>query len=273
MVNHERIREASDYIKLKCENIPNVAIILGSGLGFLADKAENSCVIDYKDIPNFPVSTVPGHEGKLVIGNLWGQRVMMMKGRFHFYEGYEAWKVIFPIYVFKELGVKRLIITNSSGGISMDYKPGDIVLIKDVINMAFKSPLRGPNDERLGVRFPDMSKPFDKEWMRKVKEKLNKDGKRINEGVYVWSLGPSYETPAEIKAFRKLGADMVGMSTVPEVIAAAHAELKVLGFSCITNMAAGVLEEPLKHEDVIRVANMVKDKFAQIIKVALEVVK
>ena len=272
MVNYEKVKESSDYIKSKCESLPNIAVVLGSGLGFLADKATNSCVIDYKDIPNFPVSTVPGHEGKLVVGELWGKRVIMMKGRFHFYEGHEAWKVIFPIYVFKELGVERLILTNSSGGINMDYKPGDIVLIKDVINMALKSPLRGPNDDRLGVRFPDMSKPFDREWMEKVKERLKEEGKEINEGVYIWSLGPSYETPAEIKAFRKLGADMVGMSTVPEVIASAHAGLKVLGFSCITNMAAGILEEPLKHEDVIRVANMVKDKFAQLVKVALEVV-
>jgi len=272
MLNYEKVKEAAGYIKSKCENIPDIAVVLGSGLGFLADKAKDSYIIDYKDIPNFPISTVPGHEGKLVIGDLWGKRVVMMKGRFHFYEGYEAWKVIFPVYVFKELGVKRLILTNSSGGINMDYKPGDIVLIKDVINLAFRSPLRGPNDDKLGVRFPDMSRPFDREWMEKVKEKLKEEGREIAEGVYIWSLGPSYETPAEIRAFKKLGADMVGMSTVPEVIAAAHAGLKVLGFSCITNMAAGILEEPLKHEDVIRVANMVKDKFAHFVKVALEVV-
>jgi purine-nucleoside phosphorylase len=225
-------------------------------------------VIDYSEIPHFPVSTVPGHEGKLVIGELFGKKVVAMKGRFHTYEGYDPSEVVFPVYVMKELGAERLLITNSSGGINRSFEPGDVVLIKDVISiLTFRNPLRGPNDESLGPRFPDMSQPFDVEWMERLKERVP-----MKEGVYIWTLGPNYETPAEIRAFEKMGADMVGMSTVPEVIAANHVGLKVLGLSCITNMAAGILDEPLKHEDVIRVANMVKDRFAKIVRVALEVI-
>ena len=268
-MKYEEIKASAEFVKERIGAKPDVAIILGSGLGFLADKAENRVVIDYSDIPNFPVSTVPGHEGKLVFGEIFGKKALMMKGRFHVYEGHDPKKVIFPVYVFKMLGVERLLITNSAGGINLDFKPGDIVVIKDVINLSFRSPLRGENDERLGVRFPDMSRPFDREWIEKLKERY---GRALKEGVYIWTLGPSYETPAEIRAFRKLGADMVGMSTVPEVIAAAHAGIKVLGLSCITNMAAGILDEPLKHEDVIRVANEVKGKFAGVVKAALEVI-
>ncbi len=272
MIEFEKAEKAAEYIKSRVSLRPEIGLILGSGLGFLANNVENASVLEYSEIPNFPTSTVEGHEGKMVIGRLFGKNVLALKGRFHVYEGYPPSDVAFPIYVMKLLGVERLVITNSSGGINTDFKPGDVVLIRDVINFAFRNPLIGKNDERFGVRFPDMSQVFDKNWMEALKNKLKEQGKEIKEGVYIWTLGPSYETPAEIKAFAKLGADMVGMSTVPEVIACAHVGIKVLGLSCITNMAAGILDEPLKHEDVIRVANMVKDKFARIVREALEVV-
>jgi len=272
MVDFDKVQEAVDFIKNKIRTKPEIGLILGSGLGFLADRVEDKEILDYSEIPHFPLSTVEGHEGKMVFGKLFGKSVVAFKGRFHTYEGYDPSDVVFPIYVIKLLGVSRLLITNSSGGINRDFKPGDVVLIKDIINFAFRNPLRGPNYEELGPRFPDMSKPFDKDWMEKIKERLQKEGKEIKEGVYIWTLGPSYETPAEIRAFSKLGADMVGMSTVPEVIACAHVGIKVLGLSCITNMAAGILEQPLRHEDVIRVANMVKDRFAKIVQLALEVI-
>ncbi len=271
-MKYEEIKKAVEYIKSVTDFKPKIAMILGSGLGFLADEVEDPIVIEYSKIPGFLVSTVPGHEGKLVMGVLFGKDVVIMKGRFHAYEGYDIRRIIFPIYVFKELGVERLIITNASGGINLDFKPGDVVIIKDVINFSFRSPLRGENDDKLGPRFPDMSSPFDKKWIEALKNRMAAEGKKLKEGVYLWTLGPSYETPSEIKMFSKLGADMVGMSTVPEVIAASHVGLKVLGLSCITNMAAGILDEPLKHEDVMRVANEVKGKFAGIVKKALEVV-
>ena len=268
MIDYKKIKEAADYIKEKTNFEPKIGLILGSGLGFMADEIENPTVIDYKDIPNFPVSTVFGHEGKLVIGKLFGKDVVAMKGRFHTYEGYDPSTVVFPVYVMKEIGVERLLITNAAGGINRGFEPGDVILIKDIISLlSFKNPLRGPNDERLGPRFPDMSHPFDREWMNKLNEKMN-----LKEGTCIWTLGPSYETPAEIRAFDKLGADLVGMSTAPEVIAANHIGLKVLGLSCVTNMAAGILDVPLNHEDVMRVADKVKGKFAKIVRVALEVV-
>ena len=268
MVDYEKVKEAASYILDKIKEKPQIGLILGSGLGFMADEIEDPVVFDYSEIPNFPVSTAPGHEGKLVIGTLFGKRVVAMKGRFHTYEGYDPSQVVFPVYVMKEIGVERLLITNAAGGINRSFEPGDIVIIKDVISiLSFRNPLRGPNDERLGPRFPDMSKPFDREWIEKLKEKID-----LKEGVYIWTLGPSYETPAEIRAFGKLGADLVGMSTVPEVIAANHIGIKVLGLSCVTNMAAGILEEPLSHEEVMRVANAVKGKFSKIVRIALEVV-
>ncbi len=267
-MEYEKVKEATEFIIDVINIKPQVGLILGSGLGFMADEVKNAIALDYKDIPNFPISTTPGHEGKLIAGKLFGKSVVVMKGRFHVYEGYDPSTVVFPVYVMKELGVERFLITNAAGGISRDFNPGDVVLIRDFISLlSFKNPLRGPNDEKFGPRFPDMSEPFDREWMERLKEKVN-----LKEGVYIWTLGPSYETPSEIKAFDKLGADLVGMSTVPEIIAANHLGLKVLGLSCVTNMAAGILDTPLSHEDVMRVADMVKGKFARIVKVALEVI-
>jgi purine-nucleoside phosphorylase len=268
VIDYKRIKEAAEFISRNLREKPEIGLILGSGLGFMTDEIEDPIVIEYQDIPHFPRSTAPGHEGKLVAGKLFGKSVITMKGRFHTYEGYDPSDVVLPVYVMKEIGVERLLITNAAGGINRSFNPGEIVIIKDVISiLAFRNPLRGPNDESLGPRFPDMSEPFDRKWISKLKEKAD-----LKEGVYIWTLGPSYETPAEIRAFGKLGADMVGMSTVPEVIAANHVGLKVLGLSCITNMAAGILDEPLSHEDVLKVANMVKSKFARVVRLALEVI-
>ncbi len=272
MIDFSMVKSSSDFISSRINVKPTFGLILGSGLGFLANEVEEPTILKYSEIPNFPTPSVEGHEGKLVIGKLFGKNVVVMKGRLHTYEGIEPQRVAYPVYVMKELGVKRLIITNSSGGINRDFKPGDVVAIKDVINLSFRNPLKGPNDEKLGPRFPDMSEPLDREWTEKLRSKLEADGKTLKEGTYVWVLGPSYETPAEIKAFMKLGADMVGMSTVPEIIAANHAGLKVLGLSCITNMAAGILDKPLSHAEVLRVANMAKSRFASVVRTALEVI-
>ncbi|ACJ76285.1 purine nucleoside phosphorylase [Thermosipho africanus H17ap60334] len=264
---NEKIKETVDFIKNQIKILPDIGLILGSGLGFLAEKIENSTEISYKDIPNFPYSTVPGHEGKLVFGNLSGKNVVVLKGRFHLYEGWNPETIKFVIYTLRELGVERLLITNAAGGINRDFEPGDVVLIKDIINFQFRNPLRGSNDEYFGPRFPDMSSVVDFEWYEKVK----KEFPNLKEGVYMAVLGPSYETPAEIRAFKRLGADLVGMSTVPEIIAAKHCGIKTLSFSCVTNMAAGILDTPLSHKEVVEVANRVKDTFSKIILKTLEV--
>ncbi|ODN30824.1 purine-nucleoside phosphorylase [Fervidobacterium thailandense] len=260
------VLQAVEYIKPKLHKPPKVALILGSGLGFLASEVKDAVVIPYTEIPNFPRSTAPGHEGKLVIGELFGKNVLVLSGRFHIYEGWHPSEIKKVIHVLKAIGVERMLITNAAGAINTNYQPGDIVLVKDVINFMFRNPLRGPNDDEMGPRFPDMLSAFDREWMTRVKNALPE----LKEGVYIAVTGPSYETPAEIVAFRKLGADLVGMSTVPEVIACAHVGIKVLIFSCATNMAAGILAQPLSHEEVMEVANKVKERFSNIVKVALE---
>ncbi|ABR31371.1 purine nucleoside phosphorylase [Thermosipho melanesiensis] len=261
-----KLLETVEYISKRISMWPEIGLILGSGLGFMADKIENSIEIFYRDIPNFPRSTVPGHEGNLVFGKLAEKNVVALKGRFHLYEGWSAEVIKFVIYVLKKLGVRKLIITNAAGGINKSLKPGDIVLVKDIINFQFRNPLRGINDGEFGPRFPDMSSILDKDWAKRLQEYFD-----LPEGVYMAVLGPSYETPAEIKAFRKLGADLVGMSTVPEIIAARHCRIDCLVLSCVTNMAAGVLNVPLSHKEVVEVANRVKGKFSEIVLKALEV--
>lgn len=261
-----RIKESANYILDKIEVKPDIAIILGSGLGTLADKIEEPVTISYNDIPNFPVSTVKGHEGRLVIGKLEGQNLLAMQGRFHYYEGYPIEDVTFPIRVMKEVGIDKLIVTNAAGGSNVDFEPGDLMIINDHINFAGVNPLMGKNYDELGPRFLDLSTPYDKELISITKEigkNLNID---LKEGTYMWFSGPTYETPAEVKMARILGADAVGMSTVPEVIVANHGGMKVLGISCITNMAAGILDISLSHEDVIKTSEKVKDKFELLIK-------
>ncbi len=265
----EELKNAKYFLENQLKSFkPEVLVVLGSGLGFLSEKVLNPLIIDYKDIPDFPTTTVEGHEGKLVFGELFGKKVMLMKGRFHYYEGHQIDKVALPIYLAWIIGVKHVLLTNAAGGINRVYKPGDIVAVRDIINFMFTNPLRGRNDDRIGPRFPDMSSPVDREWLEKLLKK-----KALKTGVYIAVTGPSYETPAEIRMFEKLGADLIGMSTVPEVIAAKHCGMKVLVLSCISNMAAGILKIPLSHEEVIKVTKMVKDKFISIIQAALEVIE
>lgn len=259
------IFEARDYILQKLGVQPKVGLILGSGLGDMAGEIKNAVIIDYKDIPHFPVSTVEGHAGKLVVGELEGAKVIAMQGRFHFYEGYTMKQVTFPVRVMKALGVENLIVTNACGG-SYKLDAGDLMIINDHINFMGQNPLIGPNDPELGVRFPDMSEPYSFELIELAKKVARKEDIDVKEGVYLGVTGPNYETPAEVRMISILGADAVGMSTVPEVIVASHASMKVLGISCVTDVMQKHLGQPLTHEEVIRVSNMVKPKFTKLIK-------
>ncbi|MFD0681002.1 MULTISPECIES: purine-nucleoside phosphorylase [unclassified Paenibacillus] len=263
VLNH--IKEAAAYIRAQYGATPEIGLILGSGLGVIADLVEQATVIAYKDIPNFPVSTVEGHAGELLLGTIHGKHVLLMKGRFHLYEGYGVNVVSFPVRVMKELGVKTLIVTNAAGGVNTSYEVGDLMLIKDHINFTFHNPLIGPNFNELGVRFPDMSEAYSRGLRKTAHEVASEQGIRLQEGVYIGLLGPTYETPAEIRMVRTLGADAVGMSTVAEVVVARHAGIEVLGFSCITNMAAGILDQPLSHAEVIETTERVKPKFLKLI--------
>lgn len=265
-----KVRKAVDYIKDNIDEQPLIGLILGSGLGYLADKIENAKEIKYENIPFFPSSTVKGHEGKIVVGNLEGIPVIALKGRFHAYEGISMKKISFPIYVMKEIGVKGLILTNAAGGINRTYNPGDIIANVDFINLSMRNPLIGPNYEELGPRFVPMANPIDKNWLNSIIEQSSNQNIEIKKGTYAWFLGPTYETPAEIKMAEKFQADLVGMSTMPEVISANHAGIRVVSFSACTNMAAGILPEPLNHEDVVRVADRIKTKFENVLKIALK---
>lgn len=265
-MSNEWFLETSDYIKARIPEIPQTAIILGSGLGVLVDELENKIIIDYKDIPHFPVSTVAGHAGNLVYGFINYIPVLVMNGRFHYYEGYDITQVTFPIRVFKMLGIKNLILTNAAGGVNLNYEPGDLMLINDHINFSGVSPLRGKNLDEFGARFPDMTNVYDKNLIRIAEEACGELGISINEGVYAYLQGPNYETPAEIKALRTLGADAVGMSTVPEAIVARHSGLRVAAVSCITNMAAGILQQPLSHDEVKETAEFASRKFINLVK-------
>jgi purine-nucleoside phosphorylase len=260
------IKEAAEFIQGKISIRPSVGLILGSGLGVLAEEIKNPVSIDYENIPHFPVSTVEGHAGKLIIGVLNQKPVVVMAGRFHLYEGHEPEKVSFPIRVMKELGIGTILVTNAAGGVNELFKPGDLMVIKDHINLMFKNPLVGPNDPELGVRFPDMSTAYDPELRDLAKKVAKEQGISLQEGIYAAVLGPSYETPAEIRMIRTIGGDAVGMSTVPEVIVARHAGIRVLGISCISNMAAGILPQPLSHEEVMETAERVKGKFIGLVK-------
>ncbi|WP_182201358.1 purine-nucleoside phosphorylase [Paraliobacillus salinarum] len=265
-MNIQNIQEAASYITEKLSISPKVGLILGSGLGMLADEIENPVKIKYETIPGFPVSTVEGHAGQLVSGTLMGVPVVAMQGRFHYYEGYGLEAVTFPVRVMKALGVEKLVVTNAAGGVNPALNPGDLMLITDHINNTGQDPLIGPNESKLGVRFPDMSTAYDRalqEVARDVAKEMNLD---LKEGVYVWNTGPSYETPAEIRMLQKVGGDAVGMSTVPEVIVARHAGMNCLGVSCISNMAAGILDQPLSHDEVIETTEKVRDSFLRFVK-------
>jgi purine-nucleoside phosphorylase len=262
----EKIQNAANFLKDKYSSTPKVGLILGSGLGVLADEIENPVKIPYNEIPDFPVSTVEGHAGQLVFGLLNGVEVVAMQGRFHFYEGYSMEKVTFPVRVMKELGVSMLIVTNAAGGVNESFEAGDLMIITDHINFMGTNPLIGPNDSKLGARFPDMSEAYSKDLRAQAKEIAGRLNMNVKEGVYFGNPGPVYETPAEIRMVRTLGGDAVGMSTVPEVIVARHSGMKVLGISCISNMAAGILDQPLTHDEVIETTERVKANFLLYIK-------
>lgn len=265
-MNTERIKKATEFIAEKITREPKVGLILGSGLGVLAEEIVNPVKIKYADIPNFPTSTVEGHTGQLVIGELNGMTVLAMQGRFHFYEGYGLNEVTFPVRVMKSLGIKTVIVTNAAGSVNNDFKPGDLMLITDHINNAGSNPLIGPNDKEFGVRFPDMSTAYTPALQKLAVDTAKEMEIDLQQGVYVWNSGPSYETPAEIRMLQKLGGDAVGMSTVPEVIVARHSGLDVVGISCISNMAAGILDQPLSHEEVIETTEKVKVTFIRFVK-------
>lgn len=262
----EKIGQAVRMIQDRSPVRPRIGLILGSGLGILAEEIEEAVTLPYEEIPHFPVSTVEGHAGRLALGRLEGKAVVAMQGRFHLYEGYPLDAVTFPIRVMKQLGVEIAVITNAAGGINESFRPGDLMLIRDHINFMFRNPLVGPNDPELGDRFPDMSEAYDADLRRMTRRVAEELGIDLKEGVYVAMLGPSYETPAEIRMLRTVGGDAVGMSTVPEVIVARHAGIRVLGLSCISNMAAGILPQPLSHEEVMETAERVKETFLRLVK-------
>lgn len=242
-----------------------MALILGSGLGAFADGVENATRLSYADIPHFPRTSAAGHAGKLVLGMVSDVSVIAMQGRVHYYEGLPLRDVIFPMRVFSRLGVKSAIITNAAGGINTSFSQGALMVLSDHINMQGSNPLIGANDERFGPRFPDLTRVYWKPYRAIAKEEAKRLGIEVHEGVYVAVTGPSYETPAEIRMFRALGADVVGMSTVSEVIAAAHMGIRVLAISCVTNMAAGILDKPLNHEEVLETGERVKGAFMKLL--------
>ena len=268
-MTNEQLLEAAAFLKEKGFMDAEIGLVLGSGLGDLADEITDSIEVSYSDIPHFPSSTVKGHKGQLVYGKMKEKTVIAMQGRFHFYEGYSMQEVTFPIRVMKELGVHTIGLTNAAGGVNKNFSPGDLMLITDHINFTSQNHLIGPNNDHIGPRFPDMSQTYDKVYQDKIKKIANTLHIPLKEGVYMGFSGPTYETPAEVKMARIMGADAVGMSTVPEAIIARHAGLRVFGISCITNLAAG-MQSNLNHEEVVEVTQRVNVTFKSLIKNILE---
>lgn len=265
----QAIEQAAEFLKHAGVEDPSAGLILGSGLGELASEAEEGIAIPYEDIPGFPVSTVEGHAGQLVYGVLGGKKVLAMQGRFHYYEGYSMKEVTFPVRVMKALGVESLVVTNAAGGVNESFSPGDLMIINDHINLTGDNPLLGPNESSLGERFIDMSEAYDKEYQTFIRQSAENLDVTLQEGVYLGLSGPTYETPAEIRMIRTLGGDAVGMSTVPEVIVARHAGIRVAGISCITNLAAG-MQASLNHEEVVETTEIVKESFKALVKELLK---
>lgn len=266
MTYFEQIDEAVRAVQARAGHaVPDVAVILGSGLGDFANRLTDAISIGYEALPNWPASRVIGHEGRLVIGTLAGKRVAALSGRAHFYEGHDLRTVTFATRALARLGVKTLIVTNAAGGINVSLEPGTLMVMDDHINLLGTNPLVGPNEDRFGTRFPDMTEVYSKRLRGLADDVANAQGLKIAHGIYVAVHGPSYETPAEIRYLRTIGADAVGMSTVPEAIVARHMGVEVLGISCITNAAAGVLPHPLNHDEVMAVARQVRDAFAALL--------
>jgi purine-nucleoside phosphorylase len=264
-----RAESAAQFLLSQTALRPKIGLILGSGLGAFADSLTDASRVPYAQIPAFPRSTAIGHAGQMVIGKAGAVAVAAMQGRVHLYEGYSAQEVAFPIRVFGRMGVHAVVLTNAAGGINLKYQQGALVLIKDHINLQGQNPLVGANDDRLGLRFPDMTRAYSREYGKAAQEEAARLGMKLEDGVYVALLGPSYETPAEISYLRTIGADLVGMSTVAEVIAARHMGIKVLAISCVTNMAAGILDQPLSHQEVLETGEKVRGQFEALLRAVL----
>lgn len=262
---YQKIRQAVAYIGEQTPLVPQVGVVLGSGLGEFADTLSEKTMIDYEVIPHFKKVSVAGHAGRLVLGKIASVSVAVLQGRYHYYEGHEIGDVVFPVRVLAALGIETLLLTNAAGGIGSELLPGDLVIIRDHINLMGVNPLRGSNDDRLGSRFPDMSAVYDPACQERIAEAQRQLGLIPKRGVYAGMIGPSYETPAEILMLKAMGADMVGMSTVPEAISARHMGLRVAGISCVTNLAAGISPQPLSHREVTETAERVKKDFIRLL--------
>jgi len=264
-----RADTAAKFILAKTKQRPRIALVLGSGLGAFADDLADAVKIPYEKIPSFPHSTAVGHAGRLVIGSVGNVPVAAMQGRVHLYEGYSAKQVAFPMRVFRRIGIRAAILTNAAGGINLEFKQGGLVVLRDHINLQGTNPLIGANDERFGPRFPDMTQAYWKSYREFALAEAKRQGIEVHEGVYAALSGPSYETPAEIRYLRTIGADLVGMSTVPEVIASRHMGIRVLGISCVTNMAAGILDQPINHAEVMETGERVKNQFVALLRAVI----
>ena len=266
----DRVEEAAAHIRTRCPTLPETAIVLGSGLGDFADTLLDAVAMPYADLPHWPPSRVIGHAGRLVIGTVAGKRIAVLSGRVHFYEGHDLASVVFGTRVMGRLGVRRVILTNAAGGINTAFAEGALMIIDDHINMLGSNPLIGANDDRFGVRFPDMTEVYSKRLRHLADEAAAAKGITVSHGVYVAVHGPSYETPAEIRFYRQIGADAIGMSTVPEAIAARHMGLEVLGISCISNAAAGILPQPIVHDEVIATMQRIRSSFVALLEGIIE---
>ena len=263
---HARAEQAARTIRARISHEPRIAVVLGSGLGDFADEFENAVAIPYAEIPSFPTSTAQGHAGRLVVGTVSNVPVLAMQGRVHFYEGYALEEVTFPVRTFGLLGIKTLVLTNAAGGIDIELNQGALMVISDHLNLMGVNPLRGPNDDRFGPRFPDMTEVYSRELQQRAITEAHAMGIDLRRGIYAGLSGPSYETPAEIHMLRGFGADAVGMSTVPEAIVARHMGMQILGISCITNMAAGISDQLINHEEVMETGRRVRDTFARLLR-------
>lgn len=270
MTTIEQIDAAVSYLREHGSGQPDTGIILGSGLGAYADQLADTVCIPYRDIPGFAVSTAPGHKGALYIGTRMDHHVMVMSGRFHYYEGYSMEQVIFPVRVMARMGIRRLIITNASGAINPDFPVGGLMLVRDHINMSGNNPLIGPNLDEIGTRFPDMTDAYTKSLREKIRAAAASEGIELCEGAYVMMSGPSFETPAEIRFLRTIGGDAVGMSSVPEAIAARHAGMEIVAISCLANAAAGVLDKPLSGAEVIEATAKTSETFRRVVDLAVQ---
>lgn len=268
---NKEFNESVKYINKFIDYQVDIGLILGSGLGVMAEDIKNSIIVEYEKIPNFPLSGIKGHAGRLVFGELDGKNVVAMQGRSHYYEGYSMQELVYPVRVMKLLGISKLLVTNAAGGINHNFKAGQFMIISDHINLMGENPLRGDNFDELGPRFPDMTEAYNKKLIKIAEKAVSKEGIKCDKGVYAALSGPSYETPAEIRFLEKIGADAVGMSTVPEVIVARHMGVEVLGISCITNMAAGILSKPLNHKEVIDISKKLEPQFKRLIHSILNV--